>query len=196
MKKNTRTNPKIIVPQESIWMMNQSAIKAGSGGVRENGRSFCKGRFSLEKTKDKYKYLVKNLKMDLNGKKILELGSGSGPFLAHMKNMGFDIVGVEPDPCSYKSAVKLLIKNNLKKQIIWCVKGEKLPFPDSSFDVVVSFQVLEYVQDPFKTLQETKRVLKKGGVIYFVIPNYFSFWEGHYSLPWCPLFLNRKLAKL
>ncbi len=42
---------------------------------------------------------------------------------------------------------------------------QALPFPDSSFDVVVADQVLEHVRNPFKAIQESIRVLRPGGVL-------------------------------
>ena len=73
--------------------------------------------------------------------------------------------------------------------------GENLPYGDEAFDLVVSFQVLEHTQNPEKVLLESVRVRKKGGFLYFVIPNYNSFWEGHYGLYWLPRF-PKPLAKL
>ena len=73
--------------------------------------------------------------------------------------------------------------------------GENLPFRDAEFDLVVSFQVLEHTQIPERVLRETVRVLKPGGYIHFVVPNYNSFWEGHYGIIWLPQF-PRFLAKI
>ena len=44
-------------------------------------------------------------------------------------------------------------------------------------------------------IQESLRVLKVGGYLQFVIPNYFSFWEGHYGVFW-PCLTNKFVAKL
>jgi SAM-dependent methyltransferase len=65
--------------------------------------------------------------------------------------------------------------------------GEKLPFPDNSFDVVASYQVLEHVHDPARVVAEVARVLKRGGLFHFSTPNYMAFWEPHYKIFWLPL---------
>ena len=48
--------------------------------------------------------------------------------------------------------------------------GDKLPFKDNSFDVVLSLAVLEHVKNPWIHAQEIIRVLKPGGIIYADVP--------------------------
>lgn len=48
--------------------------------------------------------------------------------------------------------------------------NQKLPFADESFDLVISFDVLEHVNDPFLSANELKRVLKPGGILIADIP--------------------------
>lgn len=45
-----------------------------------------------------------------------------------------------------------------------------LPFPDKSFDVIFSFEVLEHLMNPLWNLQECRRVLKDTGTIYLTTP--------------------------
>lgn len=52
---------------------------------------------------------------------------------------------------------------------VQCV-NERLPFQDETFDAVFSFAVLEHVKDPFRSAQEICRVLKRGGILYCVVP--------------------------
>jgi 2-polyprenyl-3-methyl-5-hydroxy-6-metoxy-1,4-benzoquinol methylase len=67
--------------------------------------------------------------------------------------------------------------------------------PDASFDFVVSFQVLEHVRSIEHIFSECIRVIKPGGIMYHVVPNYKSFYEGHYAIMWLP-FLNKSLGRL
>jgi len=62
--------------------------------------------------------------------------------------------------------------------------------PDESFDLIVSFQVLEHVGSLETTIDECVRLLRPGGLMYHVFPNYHSFYEGHYRVFWWP-FLSR-----
>ena len=68
--------------------------------------------------------------------------------------------------------------------------GKIVPLPDASFDIIVSYQVLEHVGSLETTLSECIRLLKPGGTMYHVFPNYQSFYEGHYNVFWWP-FLNQ-----
>lgn len=46
-----------------------------------------------------------------------------------------------------------------------------LPFPDQNFDLVVSGQMLEHCQNPFKAVAEMKRVLKVGCCLAVIVPS-------------------------
>ena len=53
--------------------------------------------------------------------------------------------------------------------------GEPLPFPDGSFDLVTSFQVLEHVRDYPQYLWESARVCRKGGILLLSVPSVWPF---------------------
>ena len=59
--------------------------------------------------------------------------------------------------------------------------AEHLPFPDESFDVVLSTQVLEHVVDPRVALQEAMRVLRPGGRAVITIPGTWPTHEAPYD---------------
>jgi len=56
--------------------------------------------------------------------------------------------------------------------------AESLPFPDSTFDLVLSQEVLEHVRNPFSAMCEMKRVLKRGGVLYCQVPFIIGYHPG------------------
>jgi SAM-dependent methyltransferase len=57
--------------------------------------------------------------------------------------------------------------------------GEKIPWPDASFDAILTFDVLEHVQSVSDSLQECWRVLRPGGHLLAVFPSYFQPTEHH-----------------
>jgi len=132
---------------------------------------------------------------DLKGKKLLEVGSGWGLFVALARKQAIESYGIEPEEEVYQTSLKVLEGYGLSQDIIKQAPGEKIPFEDNTFDVVYSTMVLEHVKDPKKVIRESVRVLKKGGYLQFVIPNYGSFWEGHYGILWPPN-LSKPLAKI
>lgn len=80
--------------------------------------------------------------------------------------------------------------------------GEYLPFPDNTFDLILSHEVIEHVQDDAQTVREMVRVLKPGGRLVLFCPNrgypfetHGIFWQGRYIFGNIPLvnYLPRKI---
>ena len=141
---------------------------------------------------------------DLHKKKLLEIGSGYGTFVAFCnKNHICEAHGIEPGQDAYADAYgisrEVLARYGVSEKMIRNAGGESIPHPDSTFDLIWSTNVLEHVTDPAKVLAEAYRVLKPGGTAVFVVPNYGSFWEGHYGVLFpahCPKWLFKAIVKL
>lgn len=103
------------------------------------------------------------------GRKILDVGCGSGQFLAFAARAGWDCYGVEPSHVAAARCVELGLN---VKQGSFEACSTKL---DSDFDVVHLKNVLEHVRDPVATLRSARCHLKPGGVLYVEVPNDFSF---------------------
>jgi ubiquinone/menaquinone biosynthesis C-methylase UbiE len=117
--------------------------------------------------------------------RLLEVGFKEGVFLQVCREAGINAAGLEVEPGYYN---RLRLKEADLELILY--DGKTIPLPDASFDAIVSFQVLEHVGSLETTLAECIRLLKTGGIMYHVFPNYHSFYEGHYRVLWWP-FLNR-----
>lgn len=98
--------------------------------------------------------------------RLLDLGCGTGSLLmvAKKKNPYVEMVGVDVDKKILEIAQKKIQKNNLNIKLIKS-SADKLPFPDSSFDIVVSTLVFHHLPTDVKkeTLKEVHRILKKNG---------------------------------
>lgn len=128
---------------------------------------------------------------DLRGLKLLEVGAGLGLTVATARlRFGAEAYGLEPGgeefSGTYELGRQLLEGCHLDPDFLVNGVGEHIPFPDQSFDAVISSNVLEHVADPATVMKECFRVLRPGGVCHMVIPNFGSWWEGHYGLLWLP----------
>lgn len=146
-----------------------------------------------EKANKSYQLLSKYT--DPQGKKILELGSGYGiNLISWVKKYGLDVTGVEPESEGFVSTIdiskKLCEANRVSPERIVVATGENLPFDNDTFDIIYSANVIEHSNDPKEVLKEALRVLKPGGILHFEMPNFTSFFEGHYLVLMPPLWFK------
>lgn len=131
----------------------------------------------------------------LEGKRTLSVGSGWGGFVVAASKAGANAVGVEPDVEEIAiSKLRAKVRDVESAEFIVSV-GEHLPFKDNSFDFIECVTVLEHVKEPQKVIEEMIRVVKKGGFVYILIPNYLYPLEQHYKIHWIPM-LPKPLAKI
>jgi SAM-dependent methyltransferase len=134
--------------------------------------------------------LQDQLQRNLEGLRILELGSGYGAFLITARTkFGAEAYGIEPAPKEFFGTIegcRDLFRLHGEPVRFASATGEQLPFVDNAFDAVCSFEVLEHTLVPEDVIDESLRVLKPGGRLVMTIPNYGSWWEGHYGLLWPP----------
>ena len=80
--------------------------------------------------------------------KVLDMGAGAGETVEYLRSMGFDAVGIDIEP---RSGIVS------KADFLSC------PYPDESFDAVISQCAFFISENVEKALDEAHRVLKKGG---------------------------------
>lgn len=98
--------------------------------------------------------------------KILDVGCGSGVLLSRLAaTYQTEGVGVDISLTSLKTAC--LEDVHLNRYSL--ADGESLPFEDESFDHVLSFDLLEHLPEPEKSIWEMGRVLKPGGVLLIYV---------------------------
>ena len=100
---------------------------------------------------------------------ILEIGFGSGLSLAHYPATVSRVVGLEPNVGMREIAkVNLTTAHPAIEVQVVAGSAEGIPFPDQSFDGVVSIFTLCSVNDQAKALSEIFRVLRPGGSLFFL----------------------------
>jgi len=191
MKNNQHRFKSVIVSRETIDLLKKS--------IKKCYKSLAEPKDNIKAQLDK-QLAIKRLKVVaeiLQGKqsaKVLDLGCGVGYLVAFLNKNNIDAYGIEPDKYSFAAAQSLLKTNKIKSSKIKQAMGESFNFKEK-FDLIISFQVIEHTQNPQKVFKQCHQHLKKDGRIYFIIPNYHSFWEGHYGVLWTP-WLNKTLAKI
>lgn len=104
--------------------------------------------------------------------KFLENGCGIGLYLEHLIPLGCEVFGLEFD---FQRAVEA----KTKADHITGATGEFLPFPENSFDLILSNEVIEHVVDDRKAVQEMIRTLRPEGRMILFCPNRWYPFETH-----------------
>lgn len=97
--------------------------------------------------------------------RVLEVGSGAHGHVFFLSPSGScEAVGVDPLAEAYR---ELFPWQHRARTL--AAYGESLPFPDASFDVVLSDNVVDHAEDPRRIVDELVRVLAPGGLLYFTV---------------------------
>jgi 2-polyprenyl-3-methyl-5-hydroxy-6-metoxy-1,4-benzoquinol methylase len=107
------------------------------------------------------------------GKRLLEIGVGSGSFLKAAREKGFAVMGCD---------LSVPLCRRVERECgvaMHCGLLSDLP-GDGKFDVVVMNHVLEHVQQPVEFLKDVLRLLAPGGVLHIAVPN-IDCWEARLS---------------
>jgi ubiquinone/menaquinone biosynthesis C-methylase UbiE len=102
----------------------------------------------------------------LKGKRVLEVGCGTGSLLTEVLKRGYKAYGVDASQPMLNQAQKKLYRAGYSGRLLKA-RVQKLPFPDESFDTVVSTFPNQYILD-VEALKEITRVLHPGGRLVIV----------------------------
>jgi ubiquinone/menaquinone biosynthesis C-methylase UbiE len=103
---------------------------------------------------------ILDLAGDVAGRQVLDVGCGSGPLFASLRDRGAHVTGFDSSAGMLELARKRLGPD---AALHLADLGDPMPFPDGAFDDVVASLVLHYLEDWTVALAELRRVLKPGG---------------------------------
>jgi SAM-dependent methyltransferase len=119
--------------------------------------------------------------------RVFEDGCGVGMYLARLAKDAQQAVGLDIE------LERTLDARQMNLQVL-CGVGERLPLPANTFDLVLSHEVLEHVQDDRQAVEEIVRILRPGGRLVVFVPNrgypfetHGIYWKGNYRFGNIPL---------
>lgn len=132
------------------------------------------------------------IKKYTNKKKLMDVGSGLGTFLKVAKNAGYKVSGND---------ISTFAAERIKKQLkipFYLGSLEKEIFPQSKFEIITAWDVIEHIFSVNKAIKNIKNALKSGGLLFFTTPNINSWdaclmgkhWYGYKKVPEHVLFFS------
>ena len=105
---------------------------------------------------------------DLTGKKILELGTGTGGTATMLAIRGASVIGIDLLSFRLVEAQERTLQHDVADVVGFSqMDATQLAFPDDTFDFIISKSVLVFTEHS-ETAEECKRVLKSGGKAIFI----------------------------
>lgn len=116
--------------------------------------------------------LVRRTLADVPAGRAIDVGCGSGGNTAVLRDLGWDVTGLEYHP----AAARLAAGRGLN---IIRADARRMPVRDGSMDLVMSTDMWEHIDDDRSVAEETVRMLRPGGMALVAVPCSMSLWSGH-----------------
>lgn len=113
--------------------------------------------------------------------KVLDIGCGSGNFLAELKDFGWQTYGIDPSPIAVRIAGERGFTDVRQGYI------ESADFSEGLFDAITMFHVFEHVPNPHSVLEKIHSVLKPDGALIIGVPHFKSLGSFLYRSRWAGL---------
>ncbi len=118
-----------------------------------------------------------------NSRTLLDIGAGTGDFLAAAKKLGWQINGVEPNT--------LARTKSHKKGLV--LEKDLAAYKNHKFDIITLWHVLEHLPDLDNQIQQIVSLLQDGGTLIIAVPNFKSYDAKYYKHYWAAYDVPRHL---
>jgi SAM-dependent methyltransferase len=116
--------------------------------------------------------LIRRMLADVPVGRAIDVGCGSGGNTAVLRQLGWDVTGLEYHP----AAARLASERGLK---VVRADARRMPIRDETMDLVISTDMWEHIDDDRAVADETVRMLRTGGRALVAVPCSMSLWSGH-----------------
>ena len=116
------------------------------------------------------KLIADFLPAETEGKKLLEVGCGTGHWSRFFSENGFDVTGVDIS----ERMINAALQKDVSNVSFHIADGHHLPFKDGSFDISVAITTLEFVRDANLVIDEMIRCTRKSGQVLLGVLNGLS----------------------
>jgi len=186
---NPRPRPEEIYKCYAEYLTHDDDRNYSTNDKRQDGLGWERFKDIVLPGRSKERIILQ--KMFLIGKcrgRLLDIGCGNGSYLALMRDLGWEVVGIELDPEAARIAKERFSLNVLIGS--W----NNIDLPSESFDAITLSHVVEHVIDPYKLLRHCFDLLKPGGKISITTPNIRSLGHRVFRGSWCGLDPPRHLV--
>lgn len=173
------TNPRPILERIGDYYKSEEYVSHSSTKKGIVNRVYAKVRSYTLKKK------IALLQELTSGKDLLDIGAGTGHFLAKAKESGFNVLGLEPDEDARRVA---LSENGIELKDL-----NVLHHLNQKFHAITMWHVLEHVYNLQEDLEKISSLVIRDGVLIIAVPNYTSFDAQYYKEYWAAYDVPRHL---
>ena len=164
---------------ESIWNKIKLSDGVDISSLTDELNILITQDMKSSKYSDMYNYVIQSTKENKSAR-ILDYGCGGGALLTYLRLLGYkNITGIDINSQRINNLNLIHRKMGFNQEIFHSYDGEKLPYDNSSFDLVLSQQVLEHVQNDEKYFSEAKRILAPEGKFLLDFPHRLVPFDTH-----------------